>query len=94
MPRGIHIESDDILGVASTAMEITESITDLVHVPIASTVASLVSVVLKAAKVGPSCHLKISGILSCFLRMSRIITTLDSGSHTPWLPISKHYAHI
>ena len=58
MPRRIHIESDDVLGVASTAMEITESITDLVHVPIASTVASLVSVVLKAAKVGPSCHFK------------------------------------
>ena len=94
MPRGIHIESDDVLGVASTAMEITESITDLVHVPIASTVASLVSVVLKAAKVVPSCHFQMNGILSCSLRMSRIITTLDSGSLTPWSPISKHYAHI
>ena len=75
-------------------MEITESITDLVHVPIASTVASLVSVVLKAAKVGPRCHLRMNSISNCSLRMSRIITTLDSGSHTPWLPISKHYAHI
>ena len=62
MPRRIHIESDDVLGVASTAMEITESITDLVHVPIASTVASLVSVVLKAAKVGPRCHLRMNSI--------------------------------
>ena len=75
-------------------MEITESITDLVHVPIASTVASLVSVVLKAAKVGPQCRLRMNSISNCSLRMSRIITTLDSGSHTPWLPISKHYAHI
>ena len=75
-------------------MEITESITDLVHVPIASTVASLVSVVLKAAKVGLSCHFKVNGVLSCSLRMSKIITTLDSDSHTPWLPISKQYAHI
>ena len=58
MLRRIHIESDDVLGVASTAMELMESITDLVHVPIASTVASLVSVVLKAAKVGLSCHFK------------------------------------
>ena len=94
MPRRFHVESDDVLGAASTAMEITECITDLVHVPIASTVASLVSVVLKAAKVGPSCHLKINGILNCSLRMSKIITTLDSDSHTLWLPISKHYAHI
>ena len=62
MPRRIHVESDDVLGVASTAMEITESITDLVHVPIASTVASLVSVVLKAAKVGPRCHLRMNSI--------------------------------
>ena len=75
-------------------MEITESITDLVHVPIASTVASLVSVVLKAAKVDLSCQFQVNGILNCSLRMSKIITTLDSGSHTPWLPISKHYAHI
>ena len=64
-------------------MKITESVTGLVQVPIASTVASLVSVVLEAAKVGPSCHLKINGLLNCSLRMSRIITTLDSGSHTP-----------
>ena len=83
MPRRFHVESDDVLGVASTAMEITESITDLVHVPIASTVASLVSVVLKAAKVGPSCHFQRNGIWNCSLRMSKIITTLDSGSHTP-----------
>ena len=58
MPGRLHVESDDVLGAVSTAMEITESITDLVHVPIASTVASLVSVVLKAAKVGLSCHFK------------------------------------
>ena len=51
MPRGIHIESDDVLGVASTVAEMTESITDLLHVPIANTVASLISIILKAAKV-------------------------------------------
>ena len=62
MPGRIHIESDDVLGIASTTMEILGSITDLVHVPIASTVASLVSVVLKAAKVGPRCHLEMSSI--------------------------------
>ena len=75
-------------------MEITESITDLVHVPIASTVAPLVSVVLKAVKVGLRCHLIMNNMSNHSLRMSRIITTLDSDSHTPWLPISKHYAHI
>ena len=75
-------------------MEITESITGLFNVPIASTVASLVSAVLKAAKVGPRCHLRMNSISNCSLRMSKIITTLDSDSFTPWLPISKHYAHI
>ena len=94
MPRRIHVESDDVLGAASTAMEITESITDLVHVPIASTVAPLVSVVLKAVKVGLRCHLIMNNKSNHSLRMSRIITTLDSDSHTPWLLISKHYAHI
>ena len=68
-------------------MEITESITDLVHVPIASTVASLVSVVLKAAKVGLSCHFKVNGILNCSLRMSKIIKKLESDSSKMWLII-------
>ena len=51
MPRGIHIESDDVLGAASTIAELTESITDLLRVPIASTAASLISTILKSIKV-------------------------------------------
>ena len=53
MPRRLRsrIKGDDVLGAAKTIAEFTESITDLLHVPIASTVASLISVVLEAAKV-------------------------------------------
>ena len=79
MPRRIHIESDDVLGAASTVAEMTENITDLLHVPIASTVASLISIILKAAKVSSQCYHIIVVIPNCSLRMSRITTTRDFG---------------
>ena len=46
--------------------EMTESITDLLHVPIVSTVASLISIILKAAKVSSQCYHMIDELLKLF----------------------------
>ena len=94
MPRRFHVESDDVLGAASMVAEMTESITDLLHVPIASTVASLISIILKAVKVSSQCYHIIVELLTYSLRMLRITTTHDFGSLRLQLHISRHFVHI
>ena len=77
-----------------TVAELTENITDLLSVPVASKVASLISSVLKAAKVSSRYHCKAKPIHNRVLRTSKVTTTLGLDSHTPLLHISKHFAHI
>ena len=77
-----------------TVAELTENITDLLSVPVAGKVASLISIVLKAAKVGSQRHRRVRSMLNRALRTSKVTMTPDLDSHTPLLHMLKLFALI